>query len=139
MKPPDPINPPDSWWQALAAQLGTPDGLRTARRLQREGFFDEDDPAPFSAAPMRSGPKPISIWQPREIDGELVFERPVPLVMGDHFAARKQFPARKEPGSRRICFFGESVAAGYLYAPYLTPAAILHDYLRASSGKRGPR
>jgi len=30
----------------------------------------------------------------------------------------------------RICFLGESVAAGYLYAPYLTPAQVLQEQLR---------
>lgn len=29
----------------------------------------------------------------------------------------------------RICFFGESAAAGYLYAPYLTPAKVLQHHL----------
>lgn len=30
----------------------------------------------------------------------------------------------------RICFLGESVAAGYLYAPHLTPAQLLHSHLQ---------
>jgi len=130
-------HPETQWWQALAARLGTPDGLRTARTLQREGFFDHEEPAPFSAVPARGGPQPISIWQPCEIDGEVVFERPDPLVMGDHYAVRKTISARKDPSVRRLCFLGESVAAGYLYAPHCTPAGVLHDQLCAVSGGEG--
>ena len=127
----------DPWWQALAARLGTPEGLRTARRLQREGFFDQEEPAPFFAASPSGGPQPISIWQPHEIDGTLVFERPDPLAIGDHYAARKRIIAQKDSSMRRICFFGESVAAGYLYAPHLTPAMVLEHHLRAASGGGG--
>ena len=53
--------------------------------------------------------------------------------MGDHYATRQTLPARKTPGTRRICFFGESVAAGYLYAPHLTPAMVLEEQLRQTS------
>ena len=30
----------------------------------------------------------------------------------------------------RICFFGESAAAGYLFAPHVTPAGVLQQYLQ---------
>jgi hypothetical protein len=46
-------------------------------------------------------------------------------------------PAAKAPGCRRICFFGESVAAGYLYAPHLTPARALEAQLDACSADGG--
>ena len=84
---------------------------------------------------MPDGPQPISIWQPQQVEGEVVFTRPDPLAMGDHYAARTTIPARKDPSTRRICFFGESVAAGYLYAPHLTPAQVLHDQLGAVCGE----
>ena len=130
--------PETQWWEALAARLSTPEGLRTARRLQREGFFDQEEPAAlFSEAPPSGGARPISIWQPCEIDGALVFERPDPLAMGDHYATRKRIVAQKDPSTRRICFFGESVAAGYLYAPHLTPALVLERQLRAVRGGEG--
>src|SRR6185295_2422175 len=35
----------------------------------------------------------------------------------------------------RVAFFGESVAAGYLYAPHLTPARVLEAQLRAAGGE----
>ncbi len=124
-------DPGHQWWDRLADWLGTPEGLRTARMLQRDGFFDPDNSAPAPDPPLPEGPQPISIWHPQQVDGEVVFTRPDPLAMGDHFAARKTIAARKDPATRRICFFGESVAAGYLYAPHLTPAQVLDDQLRA--------
>jgi hypothetical protein len=35
-----------------------------------------------------------------------------------------------------VCFFGESVAAGYLFAPHLTPAGILEEQLNEVDGER---
>jgi hypothetical protein len=74
---------------------------------------------------LRPGARPISIWQPRVEAGELYFVRPAPEAFGDHYAVRERIPAQREKNQRRICFFGESVAAGYLYAPRLTPAGLL--------------
>src|SRR3954452_25139562 len=81
---------------------------------------------------MMDEPRPISIWLPREKDGEQVFERPDPGPLGDHYATRKVIPAKQ--ARQRICFFGESAAAGYLYAPHLTPARVLEDHLRHLAG-----
>jgi hypothetical protein len=82
---------------------------------------------------MMGEPRPISIWLPREVDGERVFERPDPGPLGDHYAIRKTIPAKKQ-ARRRICFFGESAAAGYLYAPHLTPAQMLEGQLTHLAG-----
>jgi hypothetical protein len=82
----------------------------------------------------RRGPEPISIWQPAEIDGEPVFVRPDPLPLGDHHAAAKVLRPKKTELPLRVGFFGESVAAGYLYAPHLTPARVLEAQLRAAGG-----
>jgi hypothetical protein len=79
-------------------------------------------------------PRPISIWQPQGREGELRFVRPEPLPLGDHYAAERVLSAAKPAGVRRICFFGESAAAGYLYAPHLTPARLLAAQLRAIAG-----
>jgi hypothetical protein len=78
--------------------------------------------------------EPISIWQPAEIDGEPVFVRPDPLPLGDHYAAVKVLRPKKAELPLRVGFFGESVAAGYLYAPHLTPARVLESQLRAAGG-----
>lgn len=82
----------------------------------------------------RRAPEPISIWQPREDAGELCFVRPDPLPLGDHYAAAKVLRPKKAELPLRVGFFGESVAAGYLYAPHLTPARVLEAQLRSAGG-----
>jgi hypothetical protein len=79
-------------------------------------------------------PEPISIWQPRESDGELRFVRPDPLPLGDHYAAAKVLRPKRSQLPLRVVFFGESVAAGYLYAPRLTPARVLEAQLQSAGG-----
>lgn len=123
----------------LARRLAEPEGLRVARMLQQAGLFDRGEgPAPAAAtsaadtSTATAGPRAISIWEPRTEGGDRVFRRPPPGPFGDHYAAREVIPARKAAGSRRVCLFGESVAAGYLYAPHLTPAQVLAAYLGAA-------
>jgi hypothetical protein len=84
---------------------------------------------------MRGLPEPISIWEPREIDGGLAFVRPDPMPLGDHYAATQVLRPKKAELPLRVCLFGESVAAGYLYAPHLTPARVLEAQLRAVGGE----
>jgi hypothetical protein len=79
--------------------------------------------------------EPISVWEPREVDGEWIFVRPDPLPLGDHFAAVKELRSKRAEHPLRVVFFGESVAAGYLYAPHLTPARVLESQLRAAGGE----
>lgn len=120
-------------FERLAELLATPEGLRTARLLQAAGMLAPPPPSSSPAAPPRR-PEPISIWVPREIDGEPAFVRPDPLPLGDHYAARKVLRPKKAELPLRVAFFGESVAAGYLYAPHLTPAGVLETQLRALGG-----
>jgi radical SAM superfamily enzyme YgiQ (UPF0313 family) len=82
-------------------------------------------------------PRPISIWHPISGKDGLTFLRPDPLVWDDHFARQPILRAKKTPGKKRICFFGESVAAGYLYAPQITPAEILEKQLNTLSKAQG--
>ncbi len=84
---------------------------------------------------MTRPPEPISIWEPRTVEGETVFVRPDPLPLGDHFAAAKELRPKKSEFPLRVAFFGESVAAGYLYAPHLTPARVLESQLRVAGGE----
>lgn len=84
---------------------------------------------------MTRPPEPISIWEPRSVEGETVFVRPDPLSLGDHFAVAKELRPKKTELPLRVAFFGESVAAGYLYAPHLTPARVLESQLQASGGE----
>lgn len=91
---------------------------------------------------MTPNPTPISIWQPFVTAEGTVWRRPAPSALGDHYAARREITATPAPGVRRVCFFGESAAAGYLYAPHLTPAGVLEAHLRVLSsdppGSREP-
>lgn len=117
----------------LASLLATPEGLRTARLLQTAGLVTAPA-APTAPRPVPRPPRPISIWSPREVDGEPAFVRPDPLPLGDHYATTKVLRPKRSELPLRVCFFGESVAAGYLYAPHLTPARVLEAQLRAAGG-----
>jgi len=131
----------------LARRLATADGARSARARQRAGKLHLPAPAlrllaEPPAEPRPSGsprdprsPRPIGIWQPRGDGAELAFVRPEPLPLGDHHAARRELRPKRAPLPLRVCLFGESAAAGYLYAPHLTPAAVLEAQLRAVAGQ----
>lgn len=125
----------------LADLLATPEGLRTARLLQLTEVMGAPQPASEpegeaeTGAPKAKEGRPISIWQPRTRGEEQIFERPAPLPLGDHYAAGRTIVAAKPSGVTRICFFGESVAAGYLYAPRLTPAGVLERLLGSGVGE----
>ena len=121
-----------SLYDALAELLATPEGLRTARLLQAAGLLGA--PSTPASGSVPRFPEPISIWQPRDVDGETVFVRPDPLPLGDHHAATPVLRPKKSLLPLRVAFFGESVAAGYLYAPHLTPAQVLEVQLRAAGG-----
>ncbi|HEY2295934.1 MAG TPA: tetratricopeptide repeat protein [Thermoanaerobaculia bacterium] len=126
-----------SLFDDLARLLATPEGLRTARLLQAAGLLGSA-PAP-GPRPLPRPPEPISIWQPREVDfetgGETVWVRPDPQPLGDHFAATKVLRRKKSELPLRVVLFGESVAAGYLYAPHVTPAQVLERHLREIGGE----
>jgi hypothetical protein len=117
----------------LAERLATPEGLRQARLSQMTGLAGGSSSGPVPA-PFPRGPHPISIWQPTEIDGERAFVRPEPGPFGDHYATRRVLRPKSAELPLRVAFFGESVAAGYLYAPHVTPALVLEEQLRAVGG-----
>ena len=126
----------------LAQQLATPEGARTMRARQRAGTLRLPEPALHLPPEPRTGagdenrekggprpahdaaagargpdgaarrPRPISIWQPRGEGAELVFVRPEPLPLGDHFAARREIRPKRAQLPLRVCLFGESTAAG---------------------------
>lgn len=126
----------------LAARLADPEALRVLRLAQIQGVLGEDRP-PASGGraaappPAASAPRPISIWRPRGAGDDLVFERPEPHPLGDHHAIRRRLTPRAARGTARVCFFGESVAAGYLWAPHLTPAGVLESHLARADASRG--
>ena len=85
--------------------------------------------------PIAPPPWPISIWQPYEVAGERVWRRPEPQLLGDHYATRRELRPKTALLPLRVVLFGESAAAGYLYAPHLTPAQILESHLRSVGGE----
>ncbi len=112
-------------FERLAELLATPDGLRTFRLLQSAGLLSLPSSPPLPPIPREKGPEPISIWEPQ---GD-VWVRPDPLPLGDHFATRKILKKKEAELPLRVVLFGESVAAGYLYAPHITPAQVLEEQL----------
>ncbi|MCP5050179.1 MAG: hypothetical protein GY940_23640 [bacterium] len=124
--------------EETARKLAEPGGVHLLRQLQMQGLIAEPGSATPPRTPTNEPPlsptRPISIWQPVEREGETVFIRPDPLPLGDHYACRSVLEKKKQPGIKRIAFFGESAAAGYLYAPHLTPAKALEEQLREISG-----
>lgn len=132
---------------AVARALADAPMLAAARRRQQASAFDPpvDTPVdtPVDSAVHRARnapsptPRPISIWRPVEREGKQIFERPAPQPFGDHYAERHHLAAEKAAMTRRVCFFGESVAAGYLYAPSLTPAKLLERALTLAATQSG--
>ena len=78
-----------------------------------------------SAEELLRSASPISIWTPAIVNKELCFVRPPIRQLGDHYSTKESFFKQKQPGTTRICLFGESAAAGYLLAPHLTPAKVI--------------
>ncbi|MDY7093034.1 MAG: hypothetical protein SX243_08695 [Acidobacteriota bacterium] len=156
------LTPRQALAQELAERLAEPAGVRTLRLAQLHGLVapsklrrgpgssSDNDGSAGGDGPAgedikgREGPRPVSVWSPvgkaargsSTASEELVFERPEPHPLGDQYAVRRRIPARAAAGTRRVCFFGESVAAGYLFAPHLTPAGVLEVHLNEVDGEK---
>ena len=79
---------------------------------------------------------PIGIWLPELLDGKQVFVRPDPGRLGDDWSPRKHLIPKTTPLPLRVCLIGESTAAGFFYAPHVTPAKVLEDQLTEIKGAR---
>ena len=89
-------------FDALARLLATPGGLRAARLLQAAGWLNAPAAEPAEPRPRARAPEPISIWEPRRIDGELAFVRPEPLPLGDHYALTRILSPTVPLATRRV-------------------------------------
>ena len=116
----------------LADLLATPEGLRTARLLQAAGLLGAPSRGAPSAPPLRRSRS--ASGEPQEVDGETVWSAPIRCRSATTIAATKVLRPQEAELPLRVAFFGESVAAGYLYAPHLTPARVLEAQLRALGG-----
>jgi len=79
-------------------------------------------------------PSPIGVWLPELVNGEQVFVRRDAPLWGDDWSPRKCLVPKSAPLPLRVCFIGESTAAGFFYAPHLTPAMVLEDQLNHVMG-----
>lgn len=71
----------------------------------------------------------IGIWQPEINSGEVLFIRDSHNDV-EHLWSSDCDVLKPDKGRhKRICLIGESVAAGYYYAPYITPAKLLQYQL----------
>lgn len=123
--------------EELARLLESPDGLHQARLLQLVQAFGRPvaaEATPAAEPPVDEGPIPIGVWMPQEIDGQLLFVRPDPLVAGDPWDPRKTLAPKASFLPLRVCLLGESTAAGWFYAPHLTPARVLEEQLQELKG-----
>ena len=83
---------------------------------------------------MQNEPEDIGIWQPTRKNGKWVFLRQNQLDPEGLWSGRlPELSPDKEAGCKRICFLGESAAAGYFYAPHMTPAKALERKLSSNS------
>lgn len=119
----------------IAKALHSESGFRLLRQLQALGILEaaasEPKEAPAEHGSTKSSSRtPISVWQPVEREGHWHFERPQPGPFDDHYGKQMTFAQVKPEGRLRVAFFGESVAAGYLLAPHLTPAMVLERKLK---------
>jgi hypothetical protein len=87
-----------------------------------------------AAVPEDPPASPIGVWLPEIVNGEQVFVRPDAPLWGDDWSPRKCLAPKTTPLPLRICLIGESTAAGFFYAPHLTPAMVLEDQLREVTG-----
>jgi hypothetical protein len=119
----------------LAQLLAGDDGLRLTRLLQLTGTLVS--PIPPSTPTQQPAPItsffPIGPWKPTMRDGQVVFVRDEALTLADVWAPVAVLQQRKQR-PRRVCLIGESVAAGYLYAPEFTCAHALARYLDTLAG-----
>lgn len=138
--------------EEVARTLATEEGLRQARLMQSlelalptapsavPGPADRRDAlgAAREAAARALRPKgppppvPIGPWRPRDGGLEFVREPPGP---GDPWPPQEVLRPAAPGGPRRVVFLGESAAAGWFYAPVLTPALVLERQLRAAAGE----
>jgi hypothetical protein len=113
----------------LAVAASSSDGARVMELLGQSGLLGAREEARPAHKPGR-----IGIWEPKSKAGRVSYVRNVDAVA--------EWPrwaniARIEPKHTRwrILFLGESVARGYLYEPFYTPAMVLQSLLEGVLGK----
>lgn len=134
----------------LARELASEEGSRLSSWLRFTEAFGGPQEAPSfapSAAPpelaaslvrkyMEGEPAPIGIWKP-SVEGEgFSFVREEGALTSEWWARTERLLPKSSLLPLRVVLIGESTAAGWFYAPEITPARVLEETLRAA---RGPR
>lgn len=113
----------------LAEAAASSDGTRLMQLLQQAGLLGAREEA-------RPEPKPgrIGIWDPKTAGGRVSYVRSTDTIAD---WPRWANIARIDPKHTRwrVLFLGESVARGYLYEPFYTPAMVLQALLEGALGK----
>ena len=131
----------------LARLLASEEGLRAARLRQLVDFLASKaerlppDPRPAQqpgkpklAPPRPLTPAPIGPWRPERRGGRMVWVRGGPSGLGDPWPPQELLEAKAPGGPFRVVFLGESAAAGWFYAPQMTPARVLQEQLAHLAG-----
>ena len=131
--------------ERLADLLSTDDGLpwRAASSTPGCSLMDHVNtmcmPTPLPAVTatmlrhrcLGSRPAAIGIWKPAEDDSGRRWIRDDTALHADWWALEPALARKPKDSPTRICVLGESVAAGWLHAPHITPSAILRRQLDA--------
>ena len=127
-----------------ARRLLSPEGRATATLLDLAGAGSTAAPSERAAAEIAEEivarylgdtPAPIGIWTPDTRDGQLVFVRDATAVTRDWWPPHARLAPKRSLLPLRIVLLGESTAAGWFYAPELTPATVLGEQLTAARGR----
>jgi hypothetical protein len=121
--------------QRLATRrIANGDFARTKALMQEFGLGVEAAPVPHDPeAHGHNKGRRVGIWKPEWLDGKQYYVRDKE-VKADWFNWAKVHKIPPGSGKTRIVFTGESVARGYLYDPYYTPAAVLETVLNTTGG-----
>jgi hypothetical protein len=111
-------------------------GLKTVRLMQMYLMNNSDNSLEnemLSNIPTAeigdTGLKPIGTWHPKIQNGEVIFLRQKQSDSIFWESSRSQIKYKKPPNTKRLCFIGESAAAGMFFTPNYSPAIALASHL----------
>jgi hypothetical protein len=142
-------DPRKSLCDDLAREISKESGARLSAWLRFTEAFGgpQEPPADLPSATAEAAealarkylegePAPIGIWRPSKDGDTVAFVRDASPLTEGWWAPSERLVPKRSLLPLRVVLVGESTAAGWFYAPALTPAKILEAQLRAA---RGPR
>lgn len=122
---------------AQVLQAEDESGLELLRLMQLQLFSEDDTNTITSNIPKteknETGFHAIGTWHPAKQGEEILFKRVEQADSVFWESTCDLFPLRKKENVKRVCFIGESVAAGMFFTPAITPAKVLSNYLEVNS------